>query len=198
MPIITCKKCGQEKKHYAYGICQKCYMYDYQRTPEYRKRHADKERERRAAYPERYKEYERTRSKTEKRKAWCRIYGYNSYRENLEQRKAYAIEYRKKDKKRQAVYKARLRARQKNLPSTLTPQQWDEILEKFDHRCVYCKCKSDDLQMEHSTPVTRNGGFTKENIVPACPVCNRRKKSMTVEEFAQYLNDVGESADFLI
>jgi len=194
--VIVCPKCGQTRGHYAKGICRPCYMREYEQRPEVKARRARQERKRRRDNKERYREYDRRRSKTKKRKEWCRKYNHGYYRENAEKLKEYAIEYRKADKTRQTVYKQRRRNRVKGLESTLTPDQWQEILKENNHSCFYCGKPVNDLEMEHQIPASKNGGFTAENIVPACGECNRRKKDMTVEEFYEYLLSVGETPNF--
>ena len=76
----------------------------------------------------------------------------------------------------------RRRARLASLPADLTWEEWQEILMKYDHSCAYCEAKSKKLQQEHVTPVAQGGGYTRDNIVPACPGCNQRKGNRTPEE----------------
>ena len=85
-------------------------------------------------------------------------------------------------------HKHRRRDREGALPATLTTKQWQEILEEYDYKCAYCGCGGVELHQEHKTPVSRGGGYTKGNIVPACPTCNYRKHTKTYEEFLALLN----------
>lgn len=78
----------------------------------------------------------------------------------------------------------RRQARIAKLPHTLTQEQWQEILEEYGHACAYCGRGDVPLEQEHKVPVTRGGGYTRENIVPACVSCNRRKGTKTAEELA--------------
>lgn len=73
----------------------------------------------------------------------------------------------------------RRRARKLNLPSTLTHQMWDEILIQYGCRCAYCLKPDDHLEQDHVTPLSRGGGHTPENIVPACRTCNASKHAKT-------------------
>jgi 5-methylcytosine-specific restriction endonuclease McrA len=83
-----------------------------------------------------------------------------------------------------AIARAQTRlARLAALPATLTPEQWVETLEFFNYRCAYCGTDSGNLHQEHMIPLSRGGGYTKGNIVPACAVCNGRKGTKTAEEF---------------
>ena len=185
--MVCCKICGENTKHYGKGKCQKCYMKEYIRLPRVKKRRAWQERERRAKGL--HLESERKRAKTKKRKDWARKYRREYYKKNREHLLAYQREYRK-DTTRQTIYKQRRRNMLKGLPSTLTPKEWQELLEEHNHKCAYCGTNGKPLEAEHKIPASRGGGYTKENIVPSCGPCNRQKKQMTPEEYNEYLQDV--------
>lgn len=63
----------------------------------------------------------------------------------------------------------------KKLPNTLTESEWEENKNLFDNRCAYCG-KESKLTQDHIIPVSRLGGYTKNNIVPCCPSCNSSKQ----------------------
>lgn len=77
-----------------------------------------------------------------------------------------------KENKRIAVI--RRRVKEKEAPNTLTKNEWVEILEKYNYKCAYCGEKN-KLEVDHIIPVSKGGGTTKENVVPACRSCNSRK-----------------------
>lgn len=81
---------------------------------------------------------------------------------------------------KQRVWGQRYLARRRALPATLTHAEWQEILEHYQNRCAYCGRDSDILVQEHVIPVSKGGGFTKDNIVPACSCCNLRKGNRLV------------------
>lgn len=83
----------------------------------------------------------------------------------------------------------RRRFRKKNLESTLTSKEWQKILDDHFHCCHYCGKKSDDLHQEHKIPVSKGGGYTKENIIPSCPDCNHAKFTTDYEDFVERNND---------
>ena len=70
----------------------------------------------------------------------------------------------------------------RELEHTLTKEEWIKTLTFFGNSCAYCG-NGGDMDMEHVIPLSRGGGFTKENIVPACKSCNNRKRDKTVEEW---------------
>ncbi len=109
------------------------------------------------------------------------------YSKHREKRLAYFSQWRRDYPERCSVYDHRRRARKANLPATLTETEWQGILEKHDHCCAYCDRDDLPLEREHKIPVSRGGGYTAENIVPACLSCNRRKGAKTYDEFLELL-----------
>lgn len=68
------------------------------------------------------------------------------------------------------------RALKKQLPSTLTTKQWNDIKKHFDYCCAYCGRK-EKLEQEHFIPISKGGEFTHNNIIPACRSCNSSKQN---------------------
>ena len=57
---------------------------------------------------------------------------------------------------------------------TLTEEEWQAILLSYDSRCAYCADRV-EVEEEHVIPLVKGGGRTKDNIVPACTSCNKKK-----------------------
>ena len=57
-----------------------------------------------------------------------------------------------------------------------------EIFRRDGYTCQYCGQKSNSLTMDHVVPRHRGGLHSWENLVSACPSCNRRKGGRTPEE----------------
>ncbi|MCX7680747.1 MAG: HNH endonuclease [Anaerolineae bacterium] len=57
-----------------------------------------------------------------------------------------------------------------------------EILRRDDYRCQYCGCESAQLTIDHVVPRHRGGEHSWENLVAACPQCNRHKGGRTLAE----------------
>ena len=55
-------------------------------------------------------------------------------------------------------------------------EQWRAILAAYKHHYAYCGKKSKKLTQDHVIPVTKDGGYVPENIVPACQPCNSAKR----------------------
>ena len=77
----------------------------------------------------------------------------------------------------------RRRARLAQLPHTLTADEWEESLEYFNNECAYCGDSECNLEQEHIIPVSKGGGYTADNIIPACRACNASKKDRDLEEW---------------
>ncbi len=62
---------------------------------------------------------------------------------------------------------------------------WKEMMRKVDYQCHYCKRRFDpgELERDHAIPISRGGSNHASNIVVSCATCNRRKGSMTTDEF---------------
>lgn len=69
------------------------------------------------------------------------------------------------------------RAKIKKLRNDFTAKQWSECLNHFEYNCAYCGKHYELLEQEHFVPVSKNGHFTKSNIVPACKSCNTSKSN---------------------
>jgi len=83
------------------------------------------------------------------------------------------------------LLQARRRSRRMKAPTTLTPNEWHLILERYNRCCAYCgKPESEvgTLAQDHVYPISRGGGYTALNIVPACKSCNSRKSAHTPAE----------------
>lgn len=92
-----------------------------------------------------------------------------------------------KDKKRET--RQRRRARKHSLESTLTFAEWQKIVDDHFGRCCYCGAKSDSLTQDHVVPVSNGGGYTAENIVPACSRCNSSKGAKDYKKFVKESKD---------
>lgn len=60
------------------------------------------------------------------------------------------------------------------LKSDFTLIQWQKCKQFFNNKCAYCD-KEKKLQQEHFIPLSKDGEYTKNNIIPACGKCNSSK-----------------------
>jgi hypothetical protein len=92
----------------------------------------------------------------------------------------------------------RSRAKRKGYRFALTKAQFKALI---DSNCFYCGAKPGQVYRaanESSLPYKYNGidrvdnvqGYTAENTVPACGVCNKAKNTMTQKEFYAWVDRV--------
>jgi len=105
-----------------------------------------------------------------------RINEYNKqYRfKNIEKIREYDKEYKKEHRQSLVINEQRRSAKKKQLPSTLTIEQWNYAKEYFDNRCAYCG-EEVKLVQEHFVALSKGGEYTINNIIPSCIRCNSSK-----------------------
>jgi 5-methylcytosine-specific restriction endonuclease McrA len=57
-----------------------------------------------------------------------------------------------------------------------------EIFRRDNYTCQYCGRPSNSLTVDHVVPRHHGGKHNWENLVSACPECNRRKGGRTLQE----------------
>jgi hypothetical protein len=97
------------------------------------------------------------------------------YKENINKIKERVKQYQKENPEVSVRESHKRRAMKKQLPCTLTANQWQKIKYHFDNVCAYCGKKA-KLTQEHFIPISKGGGYTKDNIIPACISCNCSKQ----------------------
>lgn len=140
-----------------------------------------------------YKRVKDTDEYKVRKKANRKKYNENNREKINEYNKKYLKEHpeiRKAQKKRYAAtengHKAlkekdrrkrqRRRAKEKGLESSLTAKQWEDCKSFFDGHCAYCGCEG-EMAQEHFIPVANGGEYSRDNILPACLLCNSHKGS---------------------
>ena len=152
----------------------------------YRRVHAERIRDLcrawRARNPERVKELQRARDKRYREnnpgaaKAKAQRYIKNHpEREKLRQRR-----YRVENPEIIRAKKHRRRARELSCIGKFTAEEWENVKQKFGHRCLCCG-KSGKLQPDHVVPLACGGANTIENIQPLCGHCNSSKGAKTID-----------------
>ena len=110
-------------------------------------------------------------------------YGKKHYQENKKEYYRQQKNYREKNKKQYCIYTQTRIARKKKLKSDFTAEDWMYAQNAFGWRCAYCGNSSDKLHQEHFVPVSKNGEYTKQNIIPACQSCNSSKNNKPFKEW---------------
>jgi hypothetical protein len=140
----------------------------------------EKERIRLRAY------YRKNKEKVIKRT--MEIHQRNKLKTNATRRK-----WRHNNPEKTRTEKLRRRARERNVPDTLTPQDWQRCLDYFNHRCAVCDRPVGFwhiLAADHWIPLSDsrpdNPGTVSWNIVPLCHGdggCNNSKNNRPAEQW---------------
>lgn len=94
----------------------------------------------------------------------------------------YTKEYERNNKEKTYIKRQRRRSKKRQLPNTLTLEQWENATKFFEYRCAYCG-KESHLEQEHFIAISKGGGYTKGNIIPACKSCNSSKGNKHFDEW---------------
>ena len=118
-------------------------------------------------------------------------YSVKYYRDNPKKSKESCKRYYEKNKPRVAerlrqwqlsnpdkvrISNQKRRSMKSDLVATFTIEEWELVREHFGNRCAYCG-KKKPLTQDHFYPLSKDGEYAKENIVPACTSCNCSKSN---------------------
>jgi len=90
--------------------------------------------------------------------------------------KIYSSEYKKINRCKYNVLQQQRRSMIHKALSTLTKKQWEDVKQKFNNCCCYCG-KELPLTQEHFIPLSKDGEYTVNNIIPSCQICNSSKNN---------------------
>lgn len=190
LPLKRCTKCGIEypatTEHFYLdrnklaSICKLCRR---ERSKQRRAEHPEYDREWQAKHPGYARE--------------CYAKNPEKYRERTRKRKLthpeYAKEYRAKHPHYSRDYVQARRARQRELPSTFTPDDWQRALDYFGGRCAVCGRPPGlfhTIAQDHWIPLSKGGSYTPDNIIPLChskkdgtKSCNQTKLNRDAHEW---------------
>jgi 5-methylcytosine-specific restriction endonuclease McrA len=100
---------------------------------------------------------------------------YNPYRVALHKEYHKKYTQTEKGKAMTAMRNARRRAWMTDTPNLLTAAQWLQVLKDNHYRCHYCGTDG-KMTLDHVIPLSKGGKHTIDNVVPACPRCNSKKR----------------------
>ena len=149
-----------------------------EKEEEYKRKHPEISKESSKRYREKNRELLREKRKIYRMDNTGKIKKYE--KDNHEKRKGYHKKYIKTEKGKAMAQRgmARRRAKEREIINTLTSEEWLNILEKHNFRCVYCDVEFNCGLLptkDHIVPLIKGGHNVKENIVPACQSCNSKK-----------------------
>ncbi len=76
----------------------------------------------------------------------------------------------------------KLKYRSLNKLADFKKEDWTKILHLFNDSCAYCGTK-EDISIDHIIPVSKGGTSDKNNLLPACKTCNRKKSNKDLSVF---------------
>lgn len=209
METKVCTKCGKElpataeyfskAKNGKFGLRYTCKECDRQyreenkeRKAEHNRKYREENKERIAEYDRKYRENNKTklleygrkynRKYREENKEYFRQYKRKYREENKERITKYERKYYEENREHYRSYEQRRNSLKRNLPSTLTINQWRHAQSYFNHSCAYCGSAT-TLEQDHFWPLSEGGGYTATNIIPACRSCNASKSNKPFEEW---------------
>jgi 5-methylcytosine-specific restriction endonuclease McrA len=65
-----------------------------------------------------------------------------------------------------------------------TKEQWQALLEQYDHKCLCCGAKHswrNPVCKEHIVPISKGGSDGIDNLQPLCRKCNSAKGQYTID-----------------
>lgn len=203
-----CKKCGCDIRYISDGNCVPCkikYNTDrskrlYEENPEpvkeYQKSYYEENKEYinarnyqwkiRTGYNEKYVSENTERVKQIKRNWYLRNKerlleeSAQRYLENKEEIQARNKIYRQKNAESIKVRNQNRRALKKNAEGNYTKDEWDELCEKYDNKCLACGKKT-KLTVDHIIPLDKNGTNYIWNIQGLCISCNCSKQNKIID-----------------
>lgn len=155
----------------------------------YRQNHKEQRKEYNKKYNEEHPESARNvrnKSKAKYRKKHpekVSDQGKRYYQKNKEIILVKVKQYRQENPEMIRIQGQRRESRKRNLPHTLTVEQWLKIMVSFNNSCAYCGNK-ENITQDHFFPLSKGGEYTHNNIIPACQACNCSKNAN--EPFSWY------------
>ena len=158
--IVVCKECGEEKPHYAKGLCKPCYMHQWREAhPEYGhewyKAHREEDNERGRQWDETHRE----------------------------QRCGYSLKWKRANPDKDRENCRRYRARKNG--ATIEPVDEAMVFERDGYMCMYCGALHVSLTIDHIVALNNGGPHCEDNLVAACRSCNPSKRDRLLEEWLQ-------------
>lgn len=192
----TCIKCGKTfpaTTEYYYkhktakdglmGVCKTCkneYNKNNPNNKEHRKKYYEKNKEKTLDRCKEYREKNKEKIAAKRHEYYLknkkRLDELNKENriKNKDKHNEYSKKWAKNNLEKMRISNHKRRARIKKLSSTLTSRQWEQIKKSFNYECAYCG-QVLPLEQEHFIPITKQGEYTHNNIIPACKSCNSSK-----------------------
>ena len=97
------------------------------------------------------------------------------YKENKHKHRLMMKKWTENNKEKRNLYTIKYQHRKKTLICDLTDDEWRQSIAFFGYSCAYCGVNNKKITKDHFIPVSKGGGLTRINILPACSSCNSSK-----------------------
>jgi len=104
-----------------------------------------------------------------------------SSRKYREKNKDKISQYKKDNRDKCNVISQRRRTRKKLLLSTLTIEEWKDCLDFFNCKDAYTGLDMKIISQDHIIPLSKNGCYVRENIIPCEKCVNSSKNNSDME-----------------
>lgn len=105
--------------------------------------------------------------------------------------------------KMQAYFTFKHNAKSRNIPIEISLEEWEAITQQD---CFYCGSKPSNVSISRhdSGSFTYNGidrldntkGYSKDNIVPCCFICNHAKSDLPFDKFISWIKQLARKVAF--
>lgn len=102
-------------------------------------------------------------------------------KENPERAKASTKLWNETHKDKIKIHHKNRKARVRNAEGYFTELEWNQLVEKYNHKCLWCGTQDKELTADHIIPITKGGTNYIDNIQPLCGSCNSKKHTKTID-----------------
>lgn len=177
-----------------YGICSTCKMCQHtyeQSRKEYQKAYRDAHKEEIAASSRAYRETHKAQD-TARKKEYQQKYkerGTACTKRYQDRHKDRVVAYKKRYRETHMdQYKAQCRSARQNRRARIKKAEGKhtsaDVRKQYANqkgKCYYCRAKVDiNYHVDHVIPLAKGGSNNPENLVIACPACNRHKNDKII------------------
>ena len=182
--IMICKDCGEEKTHYAKGLCGKCYVKKWNESnPEKwkasRQKYREANSEKRKVYTKKWSEDNPEYQKKWYEDNWGSKKDYQKkWREdNPDKVKEYTKRWKQNNPEKRRRDRHIYRTHKKGNGGSYTTEEWEQLVCDTGNVCLSCGKSGDDIKLtiDHIIPLSKGGTSAIDNLQPLCFSCNASK-----------------------
>lgn len=109
--------------------------------------------------------------------------------ENIERYKENCSRWKRENKGSVKISDHKRRARKIGNGGVITKQEWVDLCNKYENKCLCCGRGDVDLTIDHIVPISVGGRNVIENAQPLCRSCNCKKHTKTIDYRVKIQNE---------